>query len=342
MVGRRDASPIDDPCGVAPSSNCVLCNTRHHFNTHPDSDSLSMATPLRQYIDSMSTFDELETRLISFSPMSVRSSSDDVRELVESIREHGMLEPIIVRPRANDFEVVAGNRRLRASKLLKHRKVKCIVTDIDDASSYEVSLVENMHRKTLSPLEEATAFKTYCTTWGWGSQSRLAKRIGRSQEYISHRMKLLDLSENAKQALTSGKISPSAALELSWIKDGEAAETALEMLETGSQNTKEVRSLGRATKVAGRTTEYDSRNPASEGADPESKLLKESILILRISLVRLDSVIAKVKSPEMKKSLLSKRVVLHQMVDDLMQAKDSAYEKRSEPAGLLFSRDPSF
>jgi ParB family chromosome partitioning protein len=299
-----------------------------------------MVSPLRQYIDDISTFDEVETRLISFSSTPVRSESDDVAELVDSIREHGLLEPIIVRPRSKRFEVVAGNRRLRACKQLKQRRVRCMVTDLDDAAAYEVSLVENVQRKTLSPLEEAAAFKVYCTKGGWGSQTKLAQRVGKSQEYVSHRMRLLDLPEKARLALQTGKITPTAAQELAWIEDGASVETALEMLQTEKQNTKAIRRLGKEIVPEDKDAGSDTFIRPSKPEDDQKKLLKESILILRISLVRLDGIISKVKDEELKKQLLSKRLILHNIVDDLIHAKGKNVDGLSDntEAPLLLGR----
>jgi len=288
-----------------------------------------MVTPLKQYIDDISTFDEIETSLISFSFNPVRSTSDDVSELMRSIREQGLLEPIIVREHGSRFEVVAGNRRLRACKLLKQRKVKCIVTEIDDATAYEVSIVENVQRKTLSPLEEAAAFKKYCETFGWGSQTQLAQKIGKSQEYISHRMKLSDLPESARLALQSGMITPTVAQEMAWIKDDQSAEMMLDMIQSEKLDTKSVRRLSKEVMKGGADPRAFAR-PAKNGED-QTKLLKESILILRISLVRLDSVIIKVKDGVLKQHLLSKRLGLHQIVDDLIRVKNKEPDEARGP-----------
>jgi ParB family transcriptional regulator, chromosome partitioning protein len=301
-----------------------------------------MVTPLKQYTDDISTFDEIETSLISFSFNPVRSTSDDVSELMRSIREQGLLEPIIVREHGTRFEVVAGNRRLRACKLLKQRRVKCIVTDIDDAAAYEVSMVENVQRKTLSPLEEAAAFKKYCETFGWGSQTQLAQKIGKSQEYISHRMKLSDLPESARLALQSGAITPTAAQEMAWIKDDRSAEIMLDMIHSEKLNTKSVRRLSKEMmKGGGGADPHAFTRPAKNGYD-QTKLLKESILILRISMVRLDSVIIKVKDGVLKQHLLSKRLSLHQIVDDLIRVKNKNLDEACDPpaATLLESNPP--
>jgi hypothetical protein len=117
-----------------------------------------MVTRLNEYLNAVSVFDRIEVALLSFSRNQVRKVRDeDLSDLMASIHEHGLLEPIIVRPKGKGFEVIAGNRRLRACKLLRFRRVNCIVADLNDAEAYEVSIIENVQRSTLNPLEEALA-----------------------------------------------------------------------------------------------------------------------------------------------------------------------------------------
>jgi ParB family chromosome partitioning protein len=285
-----------------------------------------VATRLNRYLDSVSAFDNIEVRLLSFSQNPLRDPNYEVAELVGSIRQHGLLEPIIVRPRGKRFEVLAGNRRLKACKLLKHRRVKCIVTDLDDASAFEVSIAENVQRKTLTPLEEAMAFKKYCDKFGWGSQTELARKIGKSQEYISHRMKLLNLPREVLEALKAGKINTTAAEELVWIKGDNTRSAALRLLETEAVPTKAVRKL---SLPPNQSPHNDVCNPdfypLDEGEEgPDTKLIAESILVLRISLVRLDGIISKAKDPDLRRILLTKRLALHKLIDELVQLKAAA------------------
>jgi ParB family transcriptional regulator, chromosome partitioning protein len=284
---------------------------------------LHVATRLSRYIDSVSAYDDIDVGLLSYSSNPVRDRGQDVGELMESIRQRGLLEPIIVRPRGRRFEVLAGNRRLKACKLLRHRKVKCIVTDLDDEASFEVSLIENIQRKTLAPLEEAEAFKRYCDRFGWGSQTDLAKKIGKSQEYISHRLKLLTLSKPAQEALRRGEIRPTSAEELVWIKDKKSQQEALDMLETKVLNTRSIRSFSKTTKE-GQETPSASPGFYEEEEVADSKVMKqltEAALVLRISLIRLDAIISKVDDEDLKKLLLMKRYSLHGLVDDLIRAR---------------------
>jgi len=294
-----------------------------------------MVTRLNEYLNAVSVFDRIEVGLISFSHSQIRKREDeDLPELVASIHEHGLLEPIIVRPDGRRFEVVAGNRRLKACKLLRFRRVNCIVADLDDADAYEVSMVENVQRRTLSPLEEAMAFKKYCDEFGWGSQTRLAERVGKSQEYISHRLKLLELPQEVKEALLNGKLSPTTAQEMVWLKSDSCRIAAMEMVKENGLDTRSVRKLVHDLNLpegervgAG----FEVSHVDGEGGNGKS-YIEEAVLILRISLARLDWMVARVQEPRLKSVLQTKRQELNKLVDDLIQLKMiGVYQARQVP-----------
>jgi ParB family chromosome partitioning protein len=275
-------------------------------------------------VEAVSVFDRLEIGLISFSSNPIRDhNDDDISELVASIKEHGLLEPIIVRPVGRRFEVVAGNRRLRACKLLRYRRVKCIIAGLDDSEAYEVALAENVQRRTLDPLEEAMAFKKYCDKFGWGSQTKLAKKLGKSQEYISHRMKLLELPEVVKEELRRGGLNPTAAQEMGWLKSEDSKTDALEIVRENKLNTRLVRRLVHHLNMTGHigeSTDFEE-NKTERKVGHGINFLEEAILIMRISILRLDWIMAKVQEPEVREILLSKRDSINRMVDDLIRLK---------------------
>lgn len=300
-----------------------MCDTHLYFNTLGRLSS-AVATRFSGYMDAVNVFDVLEVGLISFSSDPIRDHDDeDISGLVASIKEHGLLEPIIVRPVGKRFEVVAGNRRLRACKLLRYRRVKCVVTGLDDSEAYEVALVENVQRRTLDPLEEAMAFRSYCQKFGWGSQTKLARKLGKSQEYISHRLKLLELPEGVKEELRSGRLNPTAAQEMAWLKSEGSRAAALEMVKDNRMNTRSVRRLVQHLNATGRiggTTDFEDAR-AGRGVEHDTSFLEEAILIMRISMARLDWVMTKVREPEVRGALLSKRESINRMVDDLIRLK---------------------
>lgn len=294
-----------------------------------------MATRINRYMDSVSAYDNLEIDLIHSSSNPLRKNSGpDFAELIGSIREKGLLQPIIVRPRGEAFEVVAGNRRLEACRRLKHRKIKAMIAELDDKAAYEISITENVQRKTLDPLDEAAAFRKYCQEYGWGSQSELARKIGKSQEYISHRIKLLDLPLQVKGALTRNEISLSSAEELVWLKN-DSAKTKIAVECSNRKismhgvrhivkliNTSQIQQNNASLKDDTDLPRFASNQSDEVGKEEDfAKTISETILILRIALVRLDDLIAKTQDPEIKQIITTKRVAVHALIDELVATK---------------------
>jgi ParB family transcriptional regulator, chromosome partitioning protein len=140
-------------------------------------------------------------------------------ELATSIHQNGLLQPIIVRTKGTSFEIVAGNRRYSACKNLGWRKMLCHIVELNDKESFEFSLTENIQRKTLNPLDEARAFKTYILDFGWGGVSELAGKISKSPSYVCKRLSILDLPVELLQGVSNSSISASVAEELVPVKD---------------------------------------------------------------------------------------------------------------------------
>jgi len=148
----------------------------------------------------------------------------DVEELAASIQQKGLLQPILVRPIVEEeaegyFEIIAGNRRFHACKRLGWNKIACHIIELDDKQAFEVSLIENLQRKTLGPLDEASAFKAYVSDFGWGGVSELSSKIGKSISYIIKRIKLLNLPIDIQNSIINHTLDTSTAEELFVIKD---------------------------------------------------------------------------------------------------------------------------
>lgn len=143
----------------------------------------------------------------------------ETNELVHSIRQNGLLQPIIVRTKGNSFEIIAGCRRYSACRALGLRKIICHVVELDDKAAFEVSLTENIQRKSLDPIEEARAFKAYVDDYGWGGISDLASRISKSPAYVYKRLSLLDMPDELLEGIRKSIVSPSTVEELIPLKD---------------------------------------------------------------------------------------------------------------------------
>lgn len=146
----------------------------------------------------------------------VRADPDEVsQELLGSIKEHGIKQPILLRRKENFYEVVAGARRFAACQKLGLQTIPSILEDLDDKTAFELALTENLQRKTLAPLEEARAFLNYVDEYHWGSITELAKRVGKQPSYIVDRIKLLELPPKlSKEIFSARKFSVSHAEEL--------------------------------------------------------------------------------------------------------------------------------
>ena len=153
---------------------------------------------------------QVQTRIYA----SLSQQQESINELSGSIKKHGLLQPIIVRPINWGFEIVAGHRRFQACKILRWKTIPAMVKDVSDKDAFELQLVENIQRKTLDPIEEAQAFKLYVRDYGWGGITYLAETIMKSEQYVSSRIQLLKLSQNVIDKVKSGELKVSHAFEL--------------------------------------------------------------------------------------------------------------------------------
>ncbi len=146
------------------------------------------------------------------NPYQPRRTFDDAAlgELRESIREHGVLQPIVVRRSPIGYEVVAGERRLRACKSLGFSDIPAVVRDVDDAGMQTLALVENLQREDLNALDKAKALKAMMATQGL-THEEVAARVGKDRTTITNFVRLLDLPDEVKQWLEEGKLSSGQA-----------------------------------------------------------------------------------------------------------------------------------
>lgn len=162
-------------------------------------------------------------------------------ELAESIKQHGIIQPLVLRRLGDKFEIIAGERRYKASQMAGLSKVPAIIADLDDNSSAEVAIVENLHRKNMSSLEEARSFKKLLERGI--TQDQLGIRLGKSQSYIANKLRLLNLSEVVQNALIQEQISERHARSLLSVKDLNAQQEILNEIITRKLTVKETDDL---------------------------------------------------------------------------------------------------
>ena len=136
-----------------------------------------------------------------------------LNELATSIDKHGVIQPIIVRPVNNKYEIISGERRYKASKLANKATIPAIIRVLSDRDSEEIALLENVQRQDLTPIEEAVSYKRILDS-GYMTQEELAKKIGKSQPTIANKVRLLNLDDTVQEALLYGKISERHARSL--------------------------------------------------------------------------------------------------------------------------------
>lgn len=272
----------------------------------------------------------MEVRKVVPSKRQLRSELGQIDELMASIIERGLLSPVIVRPlnHGDRYEIVAGNRRYEACKRLGMRKIQCLVSELDDRGAYETSLVENLQRRTLGPMEEAKAFKKYIDDFGFGSASRLAKRIGKSPTYVSRRIALLKLPKKVQeQLLRSAKVG--VAQELITLHSQELREELTAMIfEQRITSSRDVRRVVRDMNNNEKPVEMEQPFLSYySGEEIRQNSLERTfgkyITSLKLCLLRLDEVLNSLSKDEwvVRDMLMQYRWNIHDQIDSLMMLK---------------------
>ena len=169
------------------------------------------------------TVQDVKLSLIRPNPYQPRRTFDQkaLRELASSIQESGVFQPIILRqpdPKLKRYELIAGERRFRASKLAKQTTIPAIIRTMSDEKMMEVAVLENLQREDLTPLEEAQAYQTLMDKLSL-TQAQVAERLGKSRPYIANYLRLLGLPNEIKELVSAGKLSMGQARTLLGLKD---------------------------------------------------------------------------------------------------------------------------
>lgn len=165
---------------------------------------------------------EVSIEQLKPNPYQPRMNVDEktIDELAESIKKHGVLQPIIVREKEGYYEIIAGERRYLAAKKAGLSKIPSIIKNLEDSECALVALVENLQRENLNPLEEATAYKKLQDTFGF-TQEKMAEMLGISRSAIANTMRLLSLPDEIKNHIQSGKLTRGHAIAISGLPEPE-------------------------------------------------------------------------------------------------------------------------
>lgn len=179
----------------------------------------NVTTVLEEIQHSGNNSEEIEVKLIHPNPYQPRQHFDQDRidELAMSIQEHGVFTPVLVRKAVSGYQLIAGERRLRATKQVGLERIPAIILDFDDQQMMEVSLIENIQREDLNVVEEAKAYKTLIERLGL-TQEELGKKVGKSRVHITNTLRLFQLPESViqmlyQQELSMGQVKPLISCE---------------------------------------------------------------------------------------------------------------------------------
>jgi ParB family chromosome partitioning protein len=288
-----------------------------------------------EFIDT-SIVEQIEMKMIRPSEFAVRDQFVKDRTvdetLTNSIREHGLLQPILVRPLSHGFEIVAGHRRFQTCRSLRWRFIPCKIREMTDKQAFEIQLTENIQRKSMDPIEEAEAFRRYVVDFGWGGVSELAKKIGKSEEYVSHRIQLLKLSPEIKEQIIRSNLNVSQALELTTIPSDRQDEIVSYVI-NNNPTVKQIREVKSLIKD-------DASNQLPYGRDLSKKVsairtTKKTSLTLKLTLARIDSLIEEVhktieaeERAEIISFLMGVRLRVHGMIDDCIRFKNTILKSK--------------
>lgn len=187
---------------------------------------------------------ELNIADIRSNPYQPRKSFDEqaLNELAESIKEHGLVQPIIVKKSIKGYEIVAGERRTKASKIAGKTTIPAIIRDFNDTQMMEIALIENIQRENLNPIEEANAYEKILTAENI-TQEELAKKFGKSRSYITNILGILRLPENIKNYVIEGKLSLGHARTLSKLENPEQINRIAEKIMSEGLNVRETEKI---------------------------------------------------------------------------------------------------
>ena len=172
---------------------------------------------------------------------------DSLKELANSIKADGVIQPIVVRKVDDRYEIIAGERRFRASKLAGLEKVPVVVKNVTDRKARELALVENIQREDLNPIEEAISLKTLMEEYKL-TQQELSDIIGKSRSYIANNLRLLNLSDHIKEYLIRGELSPSQGRTLLSLETDEERNKYLDKLLVKEVNIRDVEKKAKQSK----------------------------------------------------------------------------------------------
>lgn len=196
---------------------------------------------------------------------------DKIEELAASIKEHGIIQPIVVRERENGYEIVAGERRWRAARKAELTQVPCLVRELSDEQNMLFAIIENMQREDLNPIEEAEGLQRMMQTFGM-TQEQVSKSVGKSRPYIANALRLLKLPQEIIEQIAEGNLSAAHGRTLAGIEDDDAKEKLCAKILQEGLSVRETEQLaGSLTKPQKKKVVKKMKNPNEARVEEELK-----------------------------------------------------------------------
>jgi ParB family chromosome partitioning protein len=219
---------------------------------------------------------EIDIDLIDPNPQQPRTrfAESDLEELTQSIRANGVVQPIVVRPKGARYEIIAGERRWRASQKAELRRIPAVVKEVSDDKLLELALVENIQRQELNPIEEARAYRKLIDNIGL-TQELVAERVGKSRTIVTTAMRLLKLPDEVQRNLEEGKLSAGHGRALLMTDDPKVQRSiAKAILDKGWS----VRETEQAVKKGGNISLKQAHKAVSRTVDPNVKVAETKLM----------------------------------------------------------------
>lgn len=208
---------------------------------------------------------EIAVKDIKPNPYQPRKKFDDdkIKELAQSIEQHGVFTPILVKKAVKGYELITGERRLRASKLAGKKTIPAIIMDFDDQQMMEIALLENIQREDLNAIEEAQAYEKMIKKLSY-TQEELAHRVGKSREHVTNLLRLLKLPKNVQMMVVDKKLSMGHVRSLLGLKDTDKIEEVAQMAIRQQLSVRAVEKLVKDLNEPKTKAEPAPRDPAYE------------------------------------------------------------------------------
>jgi ParB family chromosome partitioning protein len=233
------------------------------------------------------------------NPQQARSELGDIKDLMASIKQKGILEPIIVRPKHGRYEIIAGERRYIASKRLGMKEMPCIEKHVEDNEAMEIALIENLQRKDLDPFEEADGLHALAEIYGYSHQE-ISKTIGKARSTITEIINLSKIPKDIRKLCNeNGITSRTTLIEISKLKDKEHMEELIRIIRERDLKREDTRDLSKKMMGKAKKSRLFVYNYRPKGAEYRMRLEFKNQDISKEDIIRiLEEIIKNLKTKE--------------------------------------------